>query len=987
MHLSSANNFGSVVFLALCTAFLVPMSGVRAQTSDRDHAQDNVFGQMPWKELGPVSSGGRIVDLAVHPQRPQVFWAAAASGGLWKTENGGISFVPQFQGAYSISIGDIAVAPSNGDVLYVGTGEANNQRSSYWGNGVYKSIDGGKTFLHLGLDGTDHIGRIAVHPQNPDIVFVAAAGALYTSNDARGLYRTRDGGKTWERVQDLGADVGFIDVVFDGKHPDTVYAASYERRRRAWNFSEGGEGSRLWKSTDGGTSWQQLAGGLPSGVLGRIGIAVFEGDSSVLYANIENCNPVGTRNTIPVTPPSGEPSEEKRDAAADQDPAPELDAETLADPVARARALQHVGEAQDPERRPRQRLIGGEVYRSDDAGRTWKKTSGDTEIGGNPGYYYGQIRIDPKDRDTVYVLSVAVYKSADGGKTWSPRRGSREAFANTLHSDHHALWIDPADGKHCLLGNDGGLAVTWDGGSTWDHLAHLPITQFYTVAVDMRSPYRVYGGLQDNGTWGFPIHGATSAGIQPVDAYRIDGGDGFYCCVDPMDPDVVYSESQFGGMSRQNLRTGERRGIQPKARKGEAPLRFNWNTPIVLSPHANHTVYTGSQFLHRSRDQGNTWTTISADLTTNDAEKKKGDVPHCTITTIAESPEQEGLLWVGTDDGRVHQSKDGGQRWQDLTALFPPEVQGLWVSRIDASPHSADTAFVSFTGYREDRRSPFLFRTDDGGATWLPIEGDLPTEPINVIRQHPRNANVLLVGTEMGAYVSIDDGASWFRLGRDLPRVAVHDLVVHPRESHVLVGTHGRGIWALDAAALETLKAEQLGAAFQALPPSDGVMLRRAFSPGNTGARGWSASNPFTSPTFRYLLANDSETKVVIQVKDATGRVLWTQDGDSKAGYHEVAWQTARGGRGQGGQGAQGGFPGFGRGASGMRPGSFAVTIQCGEASSTMPFRVIDRRGPASVLGGLPGLGTLSGEEEQEFHDLGEEAEAEEHGSNERSGR
>jgi len=941
------------------------VTALPSQTHDRDHIADNVLGQMKWHELGPVTSGGRIVDIAVHPERRQVIWAAAASGGIWKTTNGGVTWTPTFQDEYSISIGDIAVAPSDGDVLYVGTGECNNQRSSYWGNGVYRSIDGGESWDYMGLDGTEHIGRIVVHPHNADVVFVAALGALYKANDARGLYRSKDGGQNWERVKHSGPDTGFVDVVFDPTDPDTLFAASYERRRRAWNFSAGGEGSRIYRSRDGGDSWTMLDGGLPAGQLGRIGLDVFRGDGKTIYASIENINPVGTANTTP-PPPTGE--EEPRDPRRDAEDETEISAEVLADPVAMHQLEVEAAEAQGQDRRPRARTIGGEVYRSDDGGDTWKKTNGSTRVGGSPGYYYGQIRVDPNDRDTLYVLSVPVYKSTDGGKTWTPggRRNRSRSFGSSLHVDHHALWIDPDDSKHCLLGNDGGLAITWDGGQNWDHLPYLPILQCYTIAVDQRSPYHVYFGLQDNGTWGFPIHGATTAGILPTDAFRISGGDGFYACIDARNPDIVYYESQFGGMGRGDLKTGARTRIKPRAVKGQQRLRFNWNTPIVLSPHATETVYTGSQHVHRSRDRGDNWTTISPDLTTNDADKKKGNVPHCTITTISESPHHEGMLWVGTDDGRVWLSKDGGQRWDELTDRFPADVQHLWVSRIEASPHGADTAFISFTGYREDIRTPFVFRTDDGGETWMSIAYDLPQEPINVIRQHPRAANVLLVGTEMGAYVSIDDGANWHLLGAGLPRVAVHDLVVHPTEPHVVLGTHGRGVFALDASALETLSMATIQQGFVALPPSDGVLLPRARDVGYVGARRWAAPNPFVNPTFRYLLANDSEDEVKIEVKDATGKVIWSHDGSGEAGYHEVAWQAPR--RGRGGMRRFSGASGSG-GRSSPRPGDFAVTIGIGEQTTTQPFSVIDRRPKSTVLGAIPGEDEVVTEGEDERRD------------------
>ena len=943
-------------------------TGALAQTTDRDHLRSNVLEQMPWHELGPVQSGGRIVDIAVNPDRPQEFWLASASGGVWHTTNGGVSFEPQLQNAYTISIGDIAVAPSDPKVLYVGTGEANNQRSSFWGDGVYRSADSGASWTWVGLDGTDHIGRIVVHPDDPDTVYVAALGALYSPNDERGLYKTTDGGKTWDRVLHIDENVGVVDVVMHPQKPNVLFAASYERRRRAWNFEEGGQGSRIWRTEDAGATWKQLDNGLPDGKLGRIGLDCFLRDGDIVYATIENLNPRAR-----VQPPAGEPSGDeprrsrpRRGGGGGRDEA-ERDAlpaaEVLADPVARQEWLDGPEEAQDPRRRARQRLVGGEVYRSDDGGDSWTRTHPDEQsVGGSPGYYYGQVRVDPNDADHLWVLSVPVYESRDGGENWTPsgRRRGGSTFARGLHVDHHALWIDPADSAHCLLGNDGGIAVTWDEGRTWDHLTHLPILQFYAIGVDNGSPYKIYGGLQDNGTWGFPIHGPTSGGIEAQDAVKVSGGDGFYAVVDPEDCDVVYSESQFGGMLRSNLRTGERRSIKPRARKGDQPLRFNWMTPLVISPHAPHTIYTGSQHVHRSRNRGDDWQTISPDLTSNDVDKKKGDVPHCTITTIAESPVREGVLWVGTDDGRVWRSKDGGGRWDDLTDRFPDDVQGLWVSRVEASPHDADTAFVSFTGYREDVRDAFVFRSDDGGDSWLSIAHELPAEPVNVVRQHPRNPNVLFVGTEMDVHVSIDDGAHWAPLGHGLPRVAAHDLLIHPQHPHLLVGTHGRGVWALDASAFEQLNPASLRAPLLALPPSDGVLLRGAYDRGYHGGRRWRVPNPFTTPTFRYVLSQDSETAPKVEVLDATGAVIFETEGPKLAGYHEVTWSSARGGgRGRGGQ--RGGRNGGG----GVRAGQFAVRISHGGRSTVQAFTVHDRRGGTSVLGAYPGELVEQGEEHE----------------------
>lgn len=889
------------------TGLLALMLGA-LPAQDPDFVRDEVLAQMKWRSLGPVNFGGRVVDFAVDPGRPATFYVATGSGGLFKTTNNGTSFTPIFEDEAVISIGDIAIAPGDTDVLWLGTGEANNQRSSYWGNGVYKSVDAGKTWDHVGLDGTDHIGRIAAHPTEPDIAFVAALGCLYSSNEQRGLYRTRDGGESWERVAYVDENVGFVDVVIDPTHPDNVYAASYERRRRAHDFDESGPGSAIWKSTDGGDEWDKLEGGLPTGEIGRIGLAVFPGDTEVLYATVENRNPASSRRRVERTSDDNEDDDDKKK-------------EPGTSPSAGYSPL---------------RPVGGEVYRSDDGGSSWRKKN-TRSVGGSPGYYYGQIRVDPRDDQLVYVLSVGIYASNDGGETW------KSSFGRGLHADHHAMWIDPDNPRHILLGNDGGLAATWDRGRNWDYLNDLPIGQFYAIGVDNRDPYWIYGGTQDNGTWGIPSRGVTASGVHKSAAVKISGGDGFYVCVDPTDSNVVYSETQFGRISRQNLATGERKSIRPRRQRGSPKLRSNWMAPIVISPHNPFTVYFGSQHLHRSRDRGDTWETISPDLTTNDPEKLKGDVPHCTVTTIAESPRKADLLWVGTDDGKVWKSVNGGLRWSDLTDRFDGVPKGLWVSRVEASTSDSDMAYVVFTGYREDIREPYVYLTTDGGETFRSIANDLPRSSVNVIREHPRNADVLFVGTEFGVQVSLDAGASWRRLGDDLPTVPVHDLLVHPRESDLVIGTHGRGIYVLDIAALEQLNADLLAEPFHAFPPRDGRILPRGFGSGYSGARGWTGDNPELGASFSYYLGEDTDESVVVSVEDATGRRVFRRSGGKSAGLHRVVWNP----RGRPARGPER------RRSSSRRttgPGQYVVRIRHGEDEVAQPFWIHGSPGMAELF-------------------------------------
>ncbi len=719
----------------------------------------NFIDKLEYREIGPTRQSGRFVDFAVVEQSDKVFYAATASGGLWKTINNGISFTSIFDNESVISIGDVAVAPSDSSIVWVGTGEANNSRSSYWGDGVYKSTDGGKSWTNLGLKESQHIGRILIHPTNPDIVYVAALGHLYSDNEERGLYKSTDGGKTWNKVLDVvvkNKNIGVVDVVMHPRNSDVLFAATFDKIRTPWTYNEGGPGSAIYKSDDAGATWTKVEGGLPGGFLGRIGIDISKSNPDVMYANIENVNVEGMKN-------------KER-------------AKQLLEGIPLGKG---------------QKVVGDEVYRSDDGGSTWKKASPDGEsVGGGPAYYYQQVRIDPNDPEHVYILGVRMWETVDGGENW--KRPFR------FGGDNHGMWIDPKDSKHMLLGYDRGMGITYDGGKNWYHPDELPLAQFYAVDVDMDYPYNVYGGLQDNGSAKGPSAKRSGAPIRLEDWKRVGGGDGMYNVVDKENSRWLYNESQFAPLMRIDQVSGERKSIAYKNENKE--MRWNWNAPVLISLHNSATIYHAGNKVIKSTNRGESWEEISPDLTTNDPTKIQGtgNIQYCTITSIDESPLKEGVLWAGTDDGNVHISQDGGKNWTLLNDNIP-ENPGYWVSRVVASNHKLGKAYVTYTGYRRDDFRPFVYVTEDFGATWKKITNGLPNEPVNVVREDHHNSNLLFAGTEMGVYASIDGGASWNTMKNNMPTSPVHDMVVHPRENDLVVATHGRGIFITNIKVLQEI--------------------------------------------------------------------------------------------------------------------------------------------------------------------------------------
>ncbi len=778
---------------------------------------------LPFKSVGPTVMSGRVVDLEVNPKNPNEFYVAYASGGLWHTTNNGVSFEPMFQNEAVMTIGAVAVdwKPAQ-PTIWLGTGEANSSRSSYAGVGCYKSTNGGKTWQHLpGLEESHHVAKIALHPTNPNVAWVAAGGHLYTLNKERGLYKTTDGGKTWKQTLYIDDLTGAIDVDIDPANPQVLYAAMWHKERRAWNFVEGGKTSGLYKSTDGGETWKLITGaqsGIPQDEnTGRIGLSISPKNGQTMYVILDNqaARPAKEKKAEAIKKLTKDQlrviSKDEFLKAEDSFVADYLEEQNFperytakslkemvrADKIKPIAILEYTDDANS--RLINADVIGAEVYRSDDGGQRWKKVNADFLDGlyNTYGYYFGNLWIAPDNADKIVIAGVPVIRSEDGGKTY------RSMDQGNVHSDHHALWINPTNNHHMILGNDGGINITYDNGKTWFKANTPAVGQFYSVAVDMAKPYNVYGGLQDNGVWAGPStykadYDWYDGGQYPYK--RLIGGDGMQVQVDWRDNSTVYTGFQFGNYFRVNRNTGEMKRLVVPTEVGEGKLRWNWEAPILISRHNQDVIYFGSNRFHRSLNRGDEFKTLSGDLTKG---PKTGDVGFGTLTTIDESPMKFGLIYAGSDDGLVHVSKDGGYNWTNISAGLP---NNLWVSQVSPSAHDEGTVYVSLNGYRDDHFKPYVFVSKDYGQTWQSLAGTLPNEPVNVVREDPKNANLLYVGTDHGLYVSLDKGKSFIRASSGtLPAVAVHDVVVHPRENELVVGTHGRSIYTANVEPLQLM--------------------------------------------------------------------------------------------------------------------------------------------------------------------------------------
>jgi photosystem II stability/assembly factor-like uncharacterized protein len=762
------------------------------------------FNGLRLRSIGPAVTSGRVIDFAVDPSDRAKYYVGVASGGVWKTVNAGTTWTPVFDNEGSFSIGDLALDPKNPATIWVGTGENNSQRSVGYGDGVYRSDDGGRSWKNTGLKKSEHIGRIIIDPRNSDVVYVAAQGPLWSAGGDRGLYKTTDGGKTWKAVLTISENTGVTDVVFDPSNPEVIYAASWQRRRHFYTLINGGPESAIHKSTDGGATWTKLRAGLPPGELGRIGLAVSPADPNVVYATIEAA-----------------------------------------------------GNASG-------------IFRSQDRGATWERM--------NPqiaqGMYYGQIICDPKNVDRLYVPNVIFQVSDDGGRTLRPL-GER-----LKHVDNHTIWIDPNNTNYYLVGCDGGVYESFDRGANWNFKSNLPIAQFYDVTTDNASPfYHVYGGTQDNNSLGGPAKTRSIAGIPNSDWFVTNGGDGFRSQVDPEDPNIIYAESQNGGLVRFDKRTGERVSIVPIPGRGEESQRYNWDSPILISPHSRTRLYFAGHKLFRSDNRGDDWRVISGDLSRGldrdalpvmgriqspDAvAKHQSTALYGNASAITESPKKEGLIYVGTDDGLIQVTEDGGKNWRKIEKISGVPDQS-YVHRVLASQHDANTVYAVFNNHQNGDFKPYLMKSADVGKTWTAINGNLPERGSTyAIAEDHINPNLLFCGTEFGLFFSINGGEKWVQLKGGMPVIAVRDLAIQKRENDLVVATFGRGFYVLDDyTPLRHLKPDTLAQESTLFPVKDALMyVRSSAAVGSQGAAYYLAPNPPYGATITYYLKETPKTK------------------------------------------------------------------------------------------------------------------------------
>ena len=808
------------VFAFLFTAFAIAQQPTSSNTIQQSLVEkstatkNSIVKNIAFKNIGPTVMSGRVVDIDVNPNNTTEFYVGYASGGLWYTNNNGTTFTPVLDSSPTQNIGDIAVDWKNG-TLWVGTGENNSSRSSYAGIGILKSTDKGKTWINVGLTDSHHIGRILINPKNPDEVVIGVIGHLYSSNNERGIFKTTDGGKTWKKTLFIDENTGIIDVQLAPNNFNVLYAAAWERERKAWNFDGNGKNSAIYKSTDAGNSWTKISdnNGFPNGNgVGRIGLAVFNENTVYAFHDSQfrrkkdnkkkkTSNALTKDDFKSMTVDAFLKLKDKKlNSYLKMNGFQEKYRAENVKQMVRAGSVEPIDLAKYLENANTllfdTPVIGAEVFKTTNGGKSWKKTHEGylDDLYYSYGYYFGEVRVDPQDENGIYVLGVPILKSKDGGKTFT------SISKENIHADHQALWVNPNKQGHLVEGNDGGLNISYDDGESWIKANQPAVGQFYTVYADNQKNYKVYGGLQDNGVWVANNNAKMDkrwkqTGKNPYES--IMGGDGMQVAVDDRNPNIVYTGYQFGNYYRIDRATGQQKYIQPKHTLGEAPYRFNWQTPIQLSKHNQDILYLGGNKLHRSLDKGDTWEAISDDLTQGG---RKGNVAYGTLTSISESPFQFGLLYVGSDDGFIHVSKNGGGTWEKISNSLP---QNLWVSRVIASKHKKERVYVTLNGYRFDDFSSYVYMSDDFGKTWKNIGESIPTSPVNVIKEDPKKDNILYLGSDNGLYVSFNNGTKWHPFNNGLPNVAVHDLVIQPTAKHLIVGTHGRSLYKANVTSLQ----------------------------------------------------------------------------------------------------------------------------------------------------------------------------------------